>query len=82
MILKTLRRAFYISLAIFFIIIGFAGLVLPILNGIFFLIIGLIILSFEFEQLETILENTTKRHPKIHHWYKKINSFLRKHLGK
>ena len=48
-----------------FIVLGIAGLFLPILQGILFLLIGLVILSSEYVWAHRLLEKVQKRFPKI-----------------
>jgi len=49
----------------FFIIIGGVGLFLPILQGILFLIVGLLILAPESKTIQKILEKLRKKFPAI-----------------
>ncbi len=49
----------------FFIIIGIVGLFLPILQGIFFLILGLLILAPESKTVQKILKQLRKKFPTI-----------------
>ena len=48
-----------------FILLGIAGLFLPILQGVLFLLIGLVILSSEYVWAHQLLENLQKRFPKL-----------------
>jgi uncharacterized membrane protein YbaN (DUF454 family) len=48
-----------------FILLGIAGLFLPILQGILFLLIGLGILSSEYVWAHRLLQKLQKRFPKI-----------------
>jgi len=47
-----------------FIVLGIAGLFLPVLQGILFLMIGLIILSSEYAWARHLLEKVRARFPK------------------
>lgn len=76
--IENSRKAMHIILGFTIILIGIAGLVLPILNGTLFLIIGFIILSFESEKLEHKLLSLTKRNATIHSWHLKLEKILRK----
>lgn len=48
-----------------FILLGIAGLFLPVLQGILFLLIGLIILSSEYVWAHKLLQRLRKRFPSI-----------------
>ncbi len=48
-----------------FIVLGIAGLFLPILQGILFLLIGLLILSTEYVWAHSLLQKLRTRFPKI-----------------
>jgi len=48
-----------------FVLLGIAGLVLPILQGVLFLVTGLVILSSEYVWAHRVLEKLQKRFPKL-----------------
>jgi uncharacterized membrane protein YbaN (DUF454 family) len=48
-----------------FILLGIVGLFLPILQGILFLLIGLVILSSEYVWAHNLLKKLQKRFPKV-----------------
>lgn len=48
-----------------FVLLGIAGLVLPILQGVLFLAIGLVILSSEYVWAHRVLEKLQKHFPKF-----------------
>jgi uncharacterized protein len=50
-----------------FILLGIAGLFLPILQGILFILIGLIILSSEYVWAHHLLKRIKERFPKLGH---------------
>jgi uncharacterized protein len=50
-----------------FLVLGFVGLFLPFLQGILFLLIGLIILSSEYVWAHHLLNKVRQRFPKIAH---------------
>ncbi len=79
---NQLRKTLYLILGSSLILLGVAGLVLPIINGTILLIIGFIIISFENPALEKKLYAFTKRHATIHAWYIKLDAYLRKLLKK
>jgi uncharacterized membrane protein YbaN (DUF454 family) len=78
--MRTVKRVFNISFGVIFLLIGTAGIVLPLLNGLVFLLLGLIILSFESEKIEMFLQKITNKNKQAHYWHSKISSFLGKWL--
>lgn len=75
---KNIKEIFHITLGILCVIIGLAGLVLPILNGILFLLIGFILLSFEIPYVETQLSKYANKNKIVGVWYEKLNKWMRK----
>jgi uncharacterized protein len=57
----------------FFIVLGFIGLFLPVLQGVLFLFIGAIILAPEVSFFRKIIEKLEKRYPDI---FEKANHLL------
>ncbi|HHT9119362.1 MAG TPA: PGPGW domain-containing protein [Candidatus Hypogeohydataceae bacterium YC41] len=60
-----LKRIFILALGWIFILLGIAGLFLPFLQGILFLLIGLYFLSHEFQWAERLLNKIRTRYPSI-----------------
>lgn len=58
-----LKRLAVIGLGWGFIVLGIAGLFLPVLQGILFLCVGLIILSFEYEWARRLLQKAKNTFP-------------------
>ena len=75
--MKSAKRTFYVVIAILFIIIGICGLVLPILNGIIFLLLGFILLSFESPYIHRNLERVASKNETVNAWYKKLDHWMR-----
>lgn len=65
-----------------FITVGIAGVVLPILNGTFFLILGLVLISFESKYVEKRLHQLTGKSEVIHKWHVLLEDWLRKYFVK
>lgn len=55
-----------------FLILGIAGLFLPFLQGILFILIGLSLLSHEYHWAREILIRLKRRYPKIHKKFKEV----------
>ena len=66
-----------------FILLGIAGLFLPVLQGILFLLIGLVILSGEYVWAHRLLQKLQQRFPKIathlHHASEKARARINRH---
>jgi uncharacterized protein len=60
-----MKRIIRISLGVFFLILGLAGLVLPVLQGLLFLAIGALLLSSDLKCFARFEEYIKGRHPKI-----------------
>lgn len=64
---STAKRILTIVVGWMFILLGIAGLFLPILQGILFILIGLIILSTEYVWAHHLLQKLRARFPRIAH---------------
>lgn len=64
---STAKRILTLMIGWAFILLGIAGLFLPILQGILFIIVGLIILSSEYVWAHHLLQKLRARFPKIAH---------------
>ncbi len=64
---RAAKRAAVLLLGWGFILLGIAGLFLPVLQGILFLLVGLIILSSEYVWAHKLLQRMRQRFPKISH---------------
>ncbi len=62
---RHVKRALVLVVGWAFILLGIAGLFLPILQGILFLLIGLFILSSEYVWAHQLLQKIRTRFPKI-----------------
>ena len=60
-----MKRILLIATGWVFVVLGIAGLFLPILQGILFLVIGLLILSREYEWARNLLKRFEDRFPVI-----------------
>ena len=76
--MNTTRKILHVFLGILFLCIGVIGLVLPILNGVFFLIIGAIILSFESPYIENKLYSLTRKNKTIYLWHIRLEKIIKK----
>ena len=80
----NVKRIAVLAVGWMFILLGIAGLFLPILQGILFLLIGLVILSTEYVWAHHLLGRLRDRFPglakymdgakaRAHHWLQKIS---------
>jgi uncharacterized membrane protein YbaN (DUF454 family) len=63
--LARVRRWAMLTGGWFFVALGITGLFLPILQGILFILIGLLILSSEYVWAHRLLERVKQRFPKL-----------------
>ncbi len=75
-----LRKIIRLTLAGFLFIVGALGLVLPILNGTFFIVVALIVISLEVPTLEAWLDSLSEKNMKVEKIYKKMKHFIKKHF--
>lgn len=64
-----LKRAAILGLGWMFILLGVAGLFLPVLQGILFLVVGLILLAKESEAARRLLHRLRTSHPRVDRVY-------------
>lgn len=76
--MKTTKRIIKILIATVFIFIGVVGVFMPILNGVLFLLLGFILLSFENKYIHSHLEKYASKNEHVNRWYKKLDLFMRK----
>lgn len=78
---RQLKRILILSVGSFFILLGIVGLFLPFLQGILFLIVGLVFLSKESKTAHRILEHWKERHPELHSKIAEFSKSLKHRLG-
>ena len=61
----ALKRALLLVLGWVFVLVGIAGLFLPILQGVLMILIGLFILSSEYVWAHHLLQKVKARYPKL-----------------
>jgi uncharacterized protein len=62
-------------------LLGVAGLILPILNGTVFLLAGLVLLSVYSERAKRILHKIGKQHPQAEKTVQKVERWVLKVVG-
>ena len=66
-----------ISLGIFFILLGLPGLLLPVLPGGLFFVMGAVLLSVDFPLFKHMVDRLEKRFPKIREPLQRFRKFLK-----
>ena len=79
--MRHTKRALVLVVAILFLILGLVGLILPFLQGILFLCVGLILLFFLFPSLRDKSYKHTVKYPKFHAILLKVEDYIGGILG-
>jgi hypothetical protein len=72
------RRWTVITLGWTFLALGIVGLVLPFLQGILFIVIGLALLSREVVWVQRLRERLRERYPKLREWHDEAEAWQEK----
>lgn len=80
--LKQTKRAAVLVVGFVFVILGILGLFLPFLQGILFLIIGLLLLSAYSPSLREWMQSHTRAYPKLHYWVLRAEAWIERVIGK
>jgi uncharacterized membrane protein YbaN (DUF454 family) len=71
-----MHKVWRIAIGVLFLIVGVLGLILPILPGTVFILLGLLAFSTVFEPVGHLFEWLREKHPKLHnilaHWREKL----------
>lgn len=81
MIRRHTKRLLVLIAAIVFVILGLAGLVLPVLQGVLFLAIGLVLLSVLSPTIQEKVAAQTRKYPKVHAVVLRIEGIIRSIVG-
>lgn len=79
---SNLKRFALLALGWLFVILGILGLFLPVLQGILFLLVGLLILAKEHRWARRLLARVRARSPHIDQWLTKARSTAARFLSK
>ncbi len=77
-----IKHTIIIIVAIFLILAGILGLVLPLLPGILFIMVGLLLLSAYNPRFEFWLHAQTKKYPPLHKMAVDLQAFIERIIGK
>lgn len=81
MLRKQLKKIIVLSLATLFLLLGLAGLVLPVLQGWFFLALSLILFSLYSPALRAWIHKHTVKYPRIHPFVHRAQEWTSKVFG-
>jgi len=76
-----LKRALVISIAAVCIVLGLAGLVLPFLQGLLLLLVGVLLLSLYSPAVRRGLDRSTVRWPRVHHFVQRAEAWVARVFG-
>ena len=79
---KHIKRTLILSAAVLCILLGLLGLVLPFVQGVLFIAIGLILLSLCSPTMREWMEIHTKRYPKLHAVVERMERWMVKIIGR
>lgn len=79
---RHIKRVLVLTVALIFIVLGLAGLVLPFLQGFLFLAIGLLLLSLYLPSVREWMDRHTVKYPKLHQFVLKAESWVTGIIGK
>ena len=79
---KEIKRIIVLTLATVFLLLGLAGLVLPILQGWFFLALSLLLFALYSTTLQTHIDKHTVKYPKVHAWVGKAQAWVERVIGR
>lgn len=79
--MKKTKRAIIATTGFVFVILGILGLILPFLQGILFIIIGVFLLSFLSPALRSWIDKNTIKYPTIHTKIKKVEEKIKTIFG-
>ncbi len=77
-----IRHTVIIVIAIFLILAGILGLVLPLLPGVLFILVGCLLLSAYNPRFEFWLHAQTKKYPPVHKMALDLQAFIERIIGK
>ncbi|MBI4118399.1 MAG: hypothetical protein HY455_02625 [Parcubacteria group bacterium] len=75
---KNLKKSAITVLGGAFIVIGLGGLVLPFVQGILFIFLGIYLLSMEYQWLKTKLSHLEAKNPTLDRYAKRFRAFFDK----
>lgn len=78
---KKVKRLLVLLAGLAFVALGLVGLALPFLQGLLFLLIGVILLSLSSSYVRSWVEVHTRRYPKLHRLIVRTEEWILKWIG-
>ena len=78
---KKVKRTAVAGAGVFFMALGTVGLALPFLQGLLFIAIGLILLSFAFPAIRHWMQAHTQKYPKLHSAIQRAEHWILARIG-
>ncbi len=78
---KHAKRIGIQAVGLAFMLLGVLGILLPVVNGSIFIILGLILLSIHSTRIKKFLHTQSKRHPKAEAAVQRMEAFILKWVG-
>ena len=78
---RKLKRALVMTVGVLFVFVGLAGLILPVLQGWFFLILGGLLLSMYSPRLRALMDRHTVKYPKLHAFVARAQGWTERVFG-
>ena len=78
---KKLKKMLILATASVFFVLGLAGLVLPVLQGWFFLAISALLFSMYSPGIRTWMDRHTVKYPKLHKFVERAHGWTTKGFG-
>lgn len=79
--MKQTKRTFVFILAIFCVLVGLAGLILPVIPGLVFLALALVIFSLFFPVIGHKMRHHSRHYPKLQDAIVKMEDWVRRTIG-
>ncbi len=79
--IKHFKRTLILILGILCLVLAAVGAVLPFLQGWFFLILGILLISICVPQVRAYMERHTRKYPRLHEMVDRIDRWLRSNIG-
>ncbi len=81
LMIKHTKRTLIFILAVLFVVIGIAGLILPLIPGLVFIAVALVIFSLFFPIIGEKVRHHTVRYPKLHAIIERLDERVRRIVG-
>ena len=81
MIKRQLKKMLVLALATVFLLVGLAGLVLPVLQGWFFLALSLLLFSMYSPRLRGWIHRRSEKYPRIHAFVDRAQTWTTRVFG-